>query len=428
MSNLRLHAGRWTWNALWPVWHVWMGRGTWPLVRGAGGGSQKGVVRDLDLMVWGVIYWARITVLGGWGEELGAGHWLVDGWCHYLCLLRQDGVDGHAGVAWALLELWRTELTTDKVLTCGSVWVLVLQLDVLLLLQLLEVLHLLHLLLLLLHDVGLWTQSGALDPLVSHHLRQAGGGMAIVKRGHQPMLSSLVQTSLTTRGPSHGIELAWLAYVAMHPGKPIALAIYGTLTTGARHGKMSETGRQRVKLHPGQLLLIGHYHVVHSQVGVRHALQMIKGYRWGLLEGWGHHRWWSHIRDIAMGGFQWVNRGQYSWAVEEAARLPILGIFLLHLHVFAILASHALGAGLAGLLMLALTLRLWLLHATQVAVGRAKRGWQGGAKGAPMHRRTSNQVVLIHQPHNVMVHSFLCNVSGQSVHVVRYFPICKVVQ
>lgn len=60
-------------------------------------------------------------MLGRWGEELGAGHRLVDGGGHNLGLLWQDGVDGHAGVAGALLELRGTELPADEVLAVGRV-------------------------------------------------------------------------------------------------------------------------------------------------------------------------------------------------------------------------------------------------------------------------------------------------------------------
>lgn len=146
----------------------------------------------------------------------------------------------------------------------------------LLLLKLLQVLHLLQLLSLLLHDVGLWAQSGALDSLVGHHLRQACGGVAIVEGGHQP---SLVQTTLTTSSSSQGVELPCLAHAAMHPGQPLTLAAHGALTAGARHWKMGKTGRQWVKLHSSQLLLVWHHHMVYSQVWVRHTLQMIQGYR-----------------------------------------------------------------------------------------------------------------------------------------------------
>lgn len=58
-------------------------------------------------------------MLGRWGEELSAGHGLADGGGHDLGLLRQDGVDGHARVARALLELRGTELCTDEVLAVG---------------------------------------------------------------------------------------------------------------------------------------------------------------------------------------------------------------------------------------------------------------------------------------------------------------------
>lgn len=155
----------------------------------------------------------------------------------------------------------------------------------LLLLELLQVLHLLHLLSLLLHDVGLRTQSGVLDPLVVHHLRQAGGGVAIVEGGHQPVLPCLVQTALTTWSSPQGVELAWLAHAAVHPRQPITLAVHTALAASARHGQMGETWRQRVKLHSSQLLLVWHHHVVHSEVRVRHTLQMVQGYRWRLLEG-----------------------------------------------------------------------------------------------------------------------------------------------
>ena len=162
--------------------------------------------------------------------------------------------------------------------------VLLLLLLLLLLLELLEVLHLLHLLSLLLHDEGLRSQSGALDPLVGHHLRQAGGGVAVVEGGHQPVLASLVQTSLTARTSPHRVELALLAHAAVHPGQPITLAVHGALATGARHGQMGETWRKRVELHASQLLLVWHHHVVYRQVWVRHTLQMVQGYRWRLLE------------------------------------------------------------------------------------------------------------------------------------------------
>lgn len=82
-----------------------------------------------------------------------------------------------------------------------------------------------------------------------------------MKGGHQP---SLVQTSLTTRSSSQGVKLARLAHVTVHPGQPITLAIHSSLATGARYRKMSEAGRQRVKLHSSQLLLVWHYHVVYS--------------------------------------------------------------------------------------------------------------------------------------------------------------------
>lgn len=73
-------------------------------------------------MVWSVVHGARVAVLGGRGEELGAGHRLVDGGRHNLGLLWQDGVNGHAGVACALLELRGTELTpTDEVLAAACV-------------------------------------------------------------------------------------------------------------------------------------------------------------------------------------------------------------------------------------------------------------------------------------------------------------------
>lgn len=60
-------------------------------------------------------------MLGGRGEELGAGHGLAEGGGHDLGLLGQDGVDGHAGVARARLELRGTELAADEVLAAGSV-------------------------------------------------------------------------------------------------------------------------------------------------------------------------------------------------------------------------------------------------------------------------------------------------------------------
>lgn len=211
-----------------------MGRRTGPLVRGAGGRGQKGVVRHLDLMVWGVVHRARVAVLGGWGEELGAGHGLADGGGHDLRLLWEDGVYGHAGVPRALLELWGTEVPADEVLAVRvRVWVL--QLDtlllLLLLLKLLEVLYLLHLLSLLLHHVGLRTQSSVSHALIAHHLRQAGVGAAVVQRGcDHSVLPALVQTSLAPWGASQGVELAGLAHVAVHPGQPITLAIHGTLT------------------------------------------------------------------------------------------------------------------------------------------------------------------------------------------------------
>lgn len=60
-------------------------------------------------------------MLGGWGEELSAGHRLADGGGHNLGLLWQDGVDGQAGAACALLELRGAELTADEVLAAGVV-------------------------------------------------------------------------------------------------------------------------------------------------------------------------------------------------------------------------------------------------------------------------------------------------------------------
>lgn len=195
-----------------------MRRRAGPLIGRARGRGQKGVVRHLDLVVWGVVYGARIAVLGGWGEKLSAGHRLVDGGRHDLGLLWQDGVDGHSGVGCALLEFRGTQLPADEVLAASRVCALVL------LLKLLQVLHLLNLLSLLLHDVGLWTQSGALDPLVVHHLRQGGSRMAVVEGSHHSMLPSLTEDSLTTGSSSQGVELARLAHVAVHPGHPITLA------------------------------------------------------------------------------------------------------------------------------------------------------------------------------------------------------------
>lgn len=55
-------------------------------------------------------------MLGGWGEELRAGHG-----GHDLALLGQYGVDGHAGVGCALLQLWGTEFLTEEVLAVGGV-------------------------------------------------------------------------------------------------------------------------------------------------------------------------------------------------------------------------------------------------------------------------------------------------------------------
>lgn len=75
------------------------------------------MVGNLDLMIGGVVHGACIAVLGGRGEELRAGH----GRGHDLGLLGQDGVDGHAGVGCALLELWGTEVLTDEVLGVGGV-------------------------------------------------------------------------------------------------------------------------------------------------------------------------------------------------------------------------------------------------------------------------------------------------------------------
>ena len=123
---------------------------------------------------------------------------------------------------------------------------------------------------------------------------------------------------------------------------------------------------------------------------------------------------------------QRVHGGQNSRAVQEVPGLPVLGNLLLRLHVFAVLAADALGAGLASLL--ALTVSVWMLHAAQVTVGRAERGRQSGAERPYMHGRTSYQVVLVHQTHDVVMHSLLCNVSGQPVHVVSYFPVGEVVQ
>lgn len=56
-------------------------------------------------------------MLGGRGEELGAGH----GRGHDLGLLGQDGVDGHAGVGRALLEVRGTVVLADEVLAVGGV-------------------------------------------------------------------------------------------------------------------------------------------------------------------------------------------------------------------------------------------------------------------------------------------------------------------
>lgn len=86
-SNLRRHTCWWTWNTLWPIWHIRMGRGTGPLIWRSWWGSQKGVVRHLDLMIWSVVHWTRITVLWWWSEELGTGYWLVDRGGPYLSVL-----------------------------------------------------------------------------------------------------------------------------------------------------------------------------------------------------------------------------------------------------------------------------------------------------------------------------------------------------
>lgn len=74
VCDLGLHAGRGTRDPLGPVGHVGVRRGAGPLVGGARGGGQKGVVGHLDLVVGGVVHGAGVAVLGGRGEELGAGH------------------------------------------------------------------------------------------------------------------------------------------------------------------------------------------------------------------------------------------------------------------------------------------------------------------------------------------------------------------
>ncbi|TNN60196.1 hypothetical protein EYF80_029629 [Liparis tanakae] len=279
-----------------------------------------------------------------------------------------------------------------------KLWLLVLDALLLLLLQLLQVLQLLHL---LLHDVRLRTQPAALDPLVGHHLREAGG-VAVVEGRHHPVLPPRVQASLAAGSSPHGVELARLAHAAVHPGQPIALAVDGAL--------VGETRRQRVELHPSQLLLVRHHQVVDGQVRIGHALQVVQGDGGRLLERRGHHGRRGHVGDVAVRGLQRVDRRQHAGAVQEAAGLPVLQVLLLHLHVFALLAADALGAGLARLL--AVAVRHGLLHAAQVAVGRAQRRRQGGAERAAVHVGTPHQVVVVHQPHDVVVHPLLRDVSG----------------
>lgn len=77
------------------------------------------MIGHLDLMAGGVVHRAGITMLGGWSEELGAGHGLVEGGGQDLGLLRQDGVDGNTGGSGARLQLWGTDLSADEVGAAG---------------------------------------------------------------------------------------------------------------------------------------------------------------------------------------------------------------------------------------------------------------------------------------------------------------------
>lgn len=309
-----------------------------------------------------------------------------------------------------------------------------LKLNILLLLNLLHVLHLLQLLsllLLLLQNVGLRAESSALDPLVVHNLGQTLRRVAVVERRHHPVLASLVEASLASRSSPQRVELTRLAHGAVHPGQPVALAVQSALATRAGHGQVGEAGRQGVKLHASQLLLVRHHHVVHGQVRVGHALQVVQGHGGRLLERRGHHGRRRHVGDVAVRRLQRVDWRQDGRAVQEAAGLAcILQVLLLHLHVFGLLAADdALGARLARLLALAGPLRQRrLLQAAQVAVGRAEGRRQRGAQRAAVHVGAAHQVVLVHQPHNVVMHPLLRDVPGQAVHVVGDLPVGKVVQ
>lgn len=59
VPDLRLHASGGTGDALGPVRHVGVRGGAGPLVRGAGGRGEEGVVWDLELVV------GRVALHGG---------------------------------------------------------------------------------------------------------------------------------------------------------------------------------------------------------------------------------------------------------------------------------------------------------------------------------------------------------------------------
>lgn len=74
-------------------------------------------------MVGRVVHGARVAVLGGWGEKLGA---------EDLCLLGHHGVDGHgaAVILWHVraVQLDIREALVERLAGCGGVGVLVLEL------------------------------------------------------------------------------------------------------------------------------------------------------------------------------------------------------------------------------------------------------------------------------------------------------------